>query len=75
MPAPSTADRPRTALVAGGAGALGRAVVARLLAEGERVCAPELDTDQAQQLQAAHPEATDADRAFSDSMRSSSSRS
>jgi NAD(P)-dependent dehydrogenase (short-subunit alcohol dehydrogenase family) len=62
MPAPSTADRPRTALVAGGAGALGRAVVARLLAEGERVCAPELDTDQAQQLQAAHPEAADADR-------------
>lgn len=58
----SDADRPRTAVVAGGAGALGRAVVARLLADGERVCAPELDEERAQQLQAAHPEAFEADR-------------
>lgn len=62
MPAPLDAERPRTAVVAGGAGALGRAVVARLLADGERVCAPELDTEHAGQLQAAHPEAADADR-------------
>jgi NAD(P)-dependent dehydrogenase (short-subunit alcohol dehydrogenase family) len=62
MPPPPDADRPRTAVVAGGAGALGRAVVARLLADGERVCVPELHDDKAAQLQKTHPEAADEDR-------------
>lgn len=62
MPAPSDADRPRTAVVAGGAGALGRAVVARLLADGERVCVPELNDEHAEALRTTHPEAASEDR-------------
>lgn len=62
MPAPSDADRPRTALVAGGTGALGRAVVARLLADGERVCVPDVDADGATALRDAQPQAADEGR-------------
>lgn len=62
MPPPSETDRPRTAMVAGGAGALGRAVVARLLADGERVCVPERNDEHAEELRTAHPEATSDDR-------------
>lgn len=42
--------RPRTALVAGGGGALGHAVVARLLRAGERVCVPWVAEPEAQRL-------------------------
>jgi NAD(P)-dependent dehydrogenase (short-subunit alcohol dehydrogenase family) len=47
-------ERPRTALVAGGTGALGSAVVALLLARGERVCVPWRTEQEAQRLRQAH---------------------
>lgn len=50
-------ERPRTALVAGGTGALGGAVTEVLLARGEQVCVPWHDEQEAQSLRAAHPEA------------------
>jgi NAD(P)-dependent dehydrogenase (short-subunit alcohol dehydrogenase family) len=50
-------ERPRTALVAGGTGALGSAVVALLLARGERVCVPWRTEREAQRLRQAHPDA------------------
>lgn len=56
---PSPAARPRLALVAGGTGAVGRAVVARLLADGERVVVPYVDPDEADALRGAHPAALD----------------
>ncbi|MDP8970762.1 MAG: SDR family NAD(P)-dependent oxidoreductase [Actinomycetota bacterium] len=43
-------ERPRTALVAGGAGALGSAVVEVLLGRGEQVCVPWVDEDAADRL-------------------------
>lgn len=55
-------DRPRTALVAGGSGQLGRAVVARLLAGGERVCVPWLVEREAEGLRAAFPDAAEDGR-------------
>lgn len=44
--------RPRTALVAGGGGALGQAVVTRLLSNGERVCVPWILAREADTLRA-----------------------
>lgn len=61
MPAPP-ADRPRTALVAGGTGALGSAVVGLLLERGERVVVPFVVDDEADRLRAAEPEAAEAGR-------------
>lgn len=55
-------ERPRTALVAGGTGALGRAVTTELLARGERVCVPWRTSQDADELRAAHPDAVDAGR-------------
>jgi NAD(P)-dependent dehydrogenase (short-subunit alcohol dehydrogenase family) len=52
-------ERPRTALVAGGGGALGSAVVATLLRRGERVCVPWIAEAEAQRLRATHPEAAE----------------
>jgi NAD(P)-dependent dehydrogenase (short-subunit alcohol dehydrogenase family) len=49
-------ERPRTALVAGGTGALGSAVVEVLLGRGERVCVPFRGDARAQQLRSAHAE-------------------
>lgn len=45
-------ERPRTALVAGGGGQLGQAVVGRLLADGERVCVPWVVAHEAEALRA-----------------------
>lgn len=50
-------ERPRTALVAGGSGALGGAVTEVLLARGEQVCVPWLVEDEANALRAAHADA------------------
>jgi NAD(P)-dependent dehydrogenase (short-subunit alcohol dehydrogenase family) len=50
-------ERPRTALVAGGTGALGAAVVEVLLERGEQVCVPYRDEDGAQRLRTAHSDA------------------
>ena len=50
-------ERPRTALVAGGTGALGSAVVEVLLGRGEQVCVPFVDADEAQRLRTAHGDA------------------
>jgi NAD(P)-dependent dehydrogenase (short-subunit alcohol dehydrogenase family) len=50
-------ERPRTALVAGGTGALGSAVTGVLLEVGERVCVPWVVEAEAAQLRADHPEA------------------
>ena len=50
-------DRPRTALVAGGTGALGTAVTTALLERGERVCVPWFDEQEADQLRAVHGDA------------------
>lgn len=53
------ADRPRTALVAGGAGTLGGAVVTELLERGERVCVPWVTEADAEALRAAHAAAVE----------------
>jgi NAD(P)-dependent dehydrogenase (short-subunit alcohol dehydrogenase family) len=50
-------ERPRTALVAGGTGALGGAVVELLLGRGERVCVPWRSENDAQRLRAEHADA------------------
>lgn len=55
-------ERPRTALVAGGSGQLGQAVVARLLAGGERVCVPWVVEREAEGLRAAFPAEADEGR-------------
>lgn len=57
-----TEPAPRTAFVAGGGGALGRAVVAALLAEDYRVCVPWFVEEEEAGLRAAHPAEVDADR-------------
>lgn len=59
---PQTDDRPRTALVAGGTGALGHSIVARLLHDGERICVPFVDDAQAEELQSGNAAAVDTDR-------------
>lgn len=51
------AERPRTALVAGGTGALGVAVVEVLLERGERVCVPWVDEAEADRLRDAQADA------------------
>ena len=53
----SDRDRPRTALVAGGSGALGSAVTRVLLERGERVCVPWAVLAEAEQLRDEHAEA------------------
>ncbi|MPZ73337.1 MAG: SDR family NAD(P)-dependent oxidoreductase [Nitriliruptorales bacterium] len=50
-------ERPRTALVAGGSGALGSAVTAILLEGGERVCVPWVVESEAERLRGEHGEA------------------
>lgn len=55
-------DRPRTALVAGGTGALGAALVGLLLERGDRVAVPYLSDDQGGRLRAAHPGAVEQGR-------------
>ena len=57
-----TETPPRTALVAGGGGALGRAVVGELLADGYRVAVPWIVDEEAEGLREAHPEALDDER-------------
>jgi NAD(P)-dependent dehydrogenase (short-subunit alcohol dehydrogenase family) len=59
---PPPADRPRTALVAGGTGALGRAVVDVLLERGERVAVPYVADHEADALRAARAAEIDAGR-------------
>lgn len=56
------ATRPRTALVAGGGGALGQAVVARLLDAGERVCVPWVVAHEPERLRARFPEQAESGR-------------
>lgn len=63
-PRPTDDDRPRTALVAGGGGALGRAVVDVLLARGERVAVPYIVDQEAEDLRARHPDAVRDGRLF-----------
>ena len=55
-------ERPRTALVAGGTGALGRAVTEVLLGRGEQVCVPWFDEAQAEALRAANTDAVSEGR-------------
>ncbi len=62
MAAPTRTDRPRTALVAGGGGALGQAVTRELLDRGERVCVPYIVDAEADALREAHPQALEDDR-------------
>src|SRR5687767_15601066 len=50
-------ERPRTAFVAGGTGALGTAVVELLLERGERVCVPWVTDNEADRLRASQAEA------------------
>jgi NAD(P)-dependent dehydrogenase (short-subunit alcohol dehydrogenase family) len=50
-------DRPRTALVAGGSGALGSALVELLLGRGEQVCVPWIVETEAEALRATYGEA------------------
>lgn len=50
-------DEPRTALVAGGAGALGGALVALLLERGDRVAVPYLSDEDGERLRADHAQA------------------
>lgn len=50
-------DRPRTALVAGGTGALGTAVTTALLDRGERVCVPWFAEAEAEELRSVHADA------------------
>lgn len=54
--------RPRTAFVAGGGGALGQAVVARLLDAGERVCVAWVVEDEAAALRARFGDQADSGR-------------
>src|SRR3712207_6168805 len=50
-------ERPRTALVAGGSGALGQAIVEVLLEQGEKVCVPWFVESEAERLRSALPDA------------------
>lgn len=50
-------ERPRTALVAGGTGVLGSAVVEVLLGRGEQVCVPFYDASEAERLRAGNADA------------------
>jgi len=59
---PTDDTRPRTALVTGGTGALGAAVVDVLLRRGDRVVVPWVAEDEAQRLRQSHAEAVAADR-------------
>lgn len=56
-PRTTEAERPRTALVAGGTGALGSALVDLLLGRGEQVCVPWVVEPEADDLRAAHADA------------------
>lgn len=62
MPAVAEHERPRTALVAGGTGRLGGAVVGLLLERGERVCVPWVVAEEAERLRAAHADDLSAGR-------------
>ena len=55
-------ERPRTALVAGGSGALGSAVVELLLERGEQVCVPWVVAEEADRLRERHGDALTAGR-------------
>ena len=55
-------ERPRTALVAGGSGALGSAVTDVLLGRGEQVCVPWFDEAEAEQLRSVHADAVSEGR-------------
>lgn len=55
-------EQPRTALVAGGAGALGGALVALLLERGYRVAVPHRSDEEGARLRAAHAEALEGGR-------------
>ena len=57
-----TPQRPRTALVAGGTGALGRAVTTALLDRGEQVCVPWRTEEEADGLRATHASAVEEGR-------------
>jgi NAD(P)-dependent dehydrogenase (short-subunit alcohol dehydrogenase family) len=59
---PPPADRPRTALVAGGTGVLGAALVELLLERGERVAVPYHSEEEAARLRTTHTEAIDGGR-------------
>ena len=56
-PSTNDSDRPRTALVAGGGGFLGQAVIAELLDRGERVAVPYVVPAEAGRLREQHPQA------------------
>lgn len=62
MPPVNEEERPRTALVAGGTGALGAALVGLLLEAGERVCVPWFVEAEAHALAERHPAASDDGR-------------
>lgn len=55
-------ERPRTALVAGGSGALGSAITDVLLGRGEQVCVPWFDEAEAEQLRSDHADAVSEGR-------------
>jgi NAD(P)-dependent dehydrogenase (short-subunit alcohol dehydrogenase family) len=55
-------ERPRTALVAGGSGALGRAITEVLLGRGEQVCVPWFDEAEAESLRAGNADAVSEGR-------------
>jgi NAD(P)-dependent dehydrogenase (short-subunit alcohol dehydrogenase family) len=55
-------ERPRTALVAGGGGALGVAVVEHLLERGEQVCVPWVVPAEADELRRRHADAVEKGR-------------
>lgn len=55
-------EAPRTALVAGGTGALGRAVTGELLTRGHRVCVPWTTEERAERLRDAHRQAAEEGR-------------
>jgi NAD(P)-dependent dehydrogenase (short-subunit alcohol dehydrogenase family) len=54
VPPTDDTSRPRTALVAGGTGALGRSLVSVLLERGERVCVPWIVEEEAAALRGEH---------------------
>lgn len=62
MQPPTDHERPHTALVTGGTGGLGTAVVDLLLERGEHVCVPWRSKERAEQLRSRHPDAIDDGR-------------